>query len=143
MSQSNRDPLLIASRSIVQFLTGVALVVATLSLIGAPVILVGQGYFVDNIAAHTGQKFGWSEIIAATMIFLFVAAMAGMVYQWLKELRRIIDSVSEGDPFVPENAARLSRMGWLTITIQIVTIPTGGIAHWLASRVENATSDFG
>jgi hypothetical protein len=37
---------------------------------------------------------------------------------WL--LRSIVDSARSGDPFVPENGARLRRIGWLILAANLV-----------------------
>jgi hypothetical protein len=56
----------------------------------------------------------------------------------LRELRRIVDSAMTGDPFVPENARRLRRIGWLLLVMTLlieagewisegISIPMGGL----------------
>lgn len=61
-----------------------------------------------------------------------VAVMAALGFLFLRLLRRIVDSVAEGDPFIPENAVRLDRMGWLAVSIQLIAIPAGGLTGWIA-----------
>jgi Protein of unknown function (DUF2975) len=56
-------------------------------------------------------------------------------------LRRIVLSVGEGDPFIPENAERLSRMGWLVLAGQIAAIPVGALVLWIASLVEDTPAE--
>jgi hypothetical protein len=38
----------------------------------------------------------------------------------LRSLLAIVDSARNGDPFVPENGARLRRIGWLLLAINLV-----------------------
>jgi hypothetical protein len=56
----------------------------------------------------------------------------------LRELLRVIDSAITGDPFVPENARRLRRIGWLLLVMTLlieagewisegISIPVGGL----------------
>ncbi|MFN5759648.1 MAG: DUF2975 domain-containing protein [Sphingomonadaceae bacterium] len=133
MSKIRRDPLLVAARSIVQFFIGVALLVTTATVILSPAI-----HFVDG-----AEKLGRSVTIAGSVILLLVAAMSSMAFIWLRELRRIIDSVREANPFAPENADRLSRMAKLSLAINCIAIPTGVVAAEISTRIEGAKSDFG
>ena len=55
-------------------------------------------------------------------------AILGMLFVFFGKLRRIIGTVGEGDPFQPENATRLSQMGWLMLGTQLAIIPAGFIA---------------
>ena len=51
----------------------------------------------------------------------------------------MIDTVGRGDPFTLENAARLRRMGWLAIIVQVVSLPLAMLATWLESNVEKGS----
>lgn len=133
MSEMRRDPLLAAARSIVQFFIWVALLVTIAAVILSPAI-----HFADG-----AEKLDRSVIVAGSMILLLVAAMSSMVFLWLQELRRIIDSVREANPFAPENADRLSRMAKLSLAINCIAIPTGAVAADISTRIEGAKSDFG
>ena len=50
---------------------------------------------------------------------------------------RIVRTVGTGDPFIPENAERLSRMGWIGVAAHLVMLPLGGVAMWLMQLVED------
>ena len=63
-------------------------------------------------------------------LFLLIAVMAVLAFFLLRTLRRIVDSVAEGDPFAPVNADRLEHMGWLMIALQLVAIPMTSLAIW-------------
>ena len=51
----------------------------------------------------------------------------------------MVESVGEGDPFISENADRLTRMGWIAIFIEVLKIPTGAIALFIATQVKEDT----
>ena len=53
-------------------------------------------------------------------------------YLFVRHLRQIIDSVADGDPFIPDNARRLYHMGWLAIAVQLIAIPAGALSGWIA-----------
>jgi hypothetical protein len=76
------------------------------------------------------------------VILLLIAAMAAAAFLFLLDLRRIIDSVGAGDPFIPANARRLTRMGWLTLAVEGMSWPVGAMGVWLAGMIGNATADF-
>ena len=66
--------------------------------------------------------------IAALLALAAVATVIGFFF--IRHLRRIVDSVAQGDPFAPINAERLSRMAWLTLAYQAVQIPMAGLLYW-------------
>lgn len=143
MTASKRDPLLTSARWLVIFCQGLALIVAGAVILGVGVVLVAHDQVLAKLAEHTTGASGWEVLAAISLIMALVAGMAAMAFLWLREMRRIIDSVAGGDPFVPENADRLQKMGWLTVAIELTSIPVGGIGAWITSVVKDATSDFG
>jgi len=44
--------------------------------------------------------------------------------RFLQQLQKIIASLPDGDPFIDENAARLERMGWLALAMQVMGLLT-------------------
>ena len=51
-------------------------------------------------------------------------------------LRRIIDTVTHGDPFIAANADRLRNMGWLLIMVNLLLLPLPYLAD-AVSRLLN------
>jgi len=143
MTASKRDPLLTSARWMLIFCQGLAVIVGGAVLLGAGAVLLASGQVLSHIELRTTSGAApWEVLTAICIILALVAAMAAMAFVWLREMRRIIDSVADGDPFVPENAERLQKMGWLTVGIELTAIPVGGIGTWVTSVVEDATSDF-
>lgn len=143
MTASPRDPLLTAARILTGIAMGLAIFMCVLMLVLLPVMIVGQEEILKQLSAEAGKTIDWQTTAAIQSILVLIAIMAGMAYQWLRDLRRVIDSVGLGDPFVPENADRLAHMGWLTVGIELLSIPVGGIGQWLAATIKDATSEFG
>jgi hypothetical protein len=56
--------------------------------------------------------------------------ICGLSFFFLRHLRRIVDSVSAGDPFVPINAERLRHMAWLAVAVQAVLLVVTPLAMW-------------
>jgi hypothetical protein len=69
------------------------------------------------------EWFPNSVVDTRLMMALGSAAFMGMLLAAIPLLRgllRIIDSAMTGDPFVPENARRLRRIGWLLLLITLL-----------------------
>lgn len=138
-----RDPLLAAARGLVLLGKGLAAIVAGATIVAAPAMFFARSQVLAGLADEAGRAVPGETIGAIIAILLLVAAMAVCAFAFLRHLGRIIDSVGEGDPFVPLNAQRLAAMGWLTLAIEGLSIPVGGIGQWLATTIKDATSDFG
>jgi len=59
-----------------------------------------------------------------------------MLFRLFQLLKRIVDTVGEGDPFVPENARRLTQMAWLSLGVQLAALPIGAIGLWIEEVTE-------
>jgi Protein of unknown function (DUF2975) len=57
---------------------------------------------------------------------LLVSGAVVLPALWL--LRAIVESARSGDPFVPENGARLRRIGWLVLVGNVITTQSDHIA---------------
>jgi hypothetical protein len=51
----------------------------------------------------------------------------------LTRLRAIVDTVSLGDPFVAENAARLVTIAWSVLGLELLHLVVGGVASFSSS----------
>lgn len=71
------------------------------------------------------------------------AVMTGLSFLFLRLLRRIIDTVAEGDPFIPDNAVHLDRMGWIALVVQLLAIPAGALTGWIAHVSHAGRMDVG
>lgn len=145
MSRTNlptrRDPLLTTARLVLGLFLGLLSAVMVLVGIGiAAVLTVQRGEILAKIAAedlapatYWGVVFG----LVAVLAILFCAL------RFVIELRNIVTSVDEGDPFVPENARRLGRMAWLVLAIQLIAIPVGFAAAIVARMSESVSAEAG
>ena len=74
----------------------------------------------------------------AYWILMGVVALAGvalyLAFLFVRHMKRIVDSVAEGDPFVPANAERLTAMAWLMLAIQILSIPIAAVGGIFAKE---------
>ena len=137
MALSPKDPLLAIGRLIVlvtQML--VALGIAALT-IGMPLMVILR----DRITAEARAEYGNSEfvfpLLAVLGIMLLAIILLAAAFWFLRMLRQIIDTVGERDPFVPENAQRLTTMGWIALGAQLLAIPAAGLALYIATLFED------
>ncbi|MDP3673941.1 MAG: DUF2975 domain-containing protein [Novosphingobium sp.] len=115
---------------------GIGVVVSVL-----PVILLNQ----DAVAAQLvkdGKAIGVDGLIAGIAVALpMIAVVLVGAFWFVHLLGRIVDTVGEGDPFIPANADRLRTMGWLALAIQLLTLPIGLAVARIARAVEDSPSD--
>lgn len=136
MPKAINDPLLLIGKIFCIFLQAIMAIAAVALAIAIPVILVAQGAIQAEILKElpgVTQDFPALMIAAIMAIGLSIVAM---LFVFFGKLRRIIGTVGEGDPFQPENARRLSQMGWLMLGTQLAIIPAGFIAVQLMKYAE-------
>jgi hypothetical protein len=113
-------------------LGGVALVFA----------MVGALFFGDAINAELRTEFGAATTDLPTVAVLGLLSLAlvavVLIFVFFGKLRGIIATVAEGDPFVPENADRLTAMAWLMLAVYLLV----GVASFAAAFVIEWASQF-
>ena len=135
------DPLLTATKFAtiamkIALGIGIGVVVSVL-----PAILLNQ----DTVAAELakdGKDVNVDGLIAGLAVMLpLIAVLLAGAFWFVHLLGRIVDTVGEGDPFIPTNADRLRTMGWLALAIQLLTLPIGVAVARVAKAVEDTPSD--
>lgn len=129
-----KDPLLGAARLLLVVFIAVIGVAAALVSLAIPFIVAFQDRVLAEIAKE-GITAGPEIIGAFALLLAGMAGLLALAVYFLVLLRRIVLSVGEGDPFVPANADRLARMGWVALAGQLATIPFGAIALWITEIV--------
>jgi hypothetical protein len=138
-----RDLLLGSARILVTLILAMVCLIG-LGLIGAAIVLpMFPDRILAEIAPQIGKGAGSEVVVAIELLFALFLAMGALAVQWLRLLRRVIDSVRLGNAFASENAGRLSNMGWLTVATEVLSIKTGAVAAYLAKQVENLHLDVG
>jgi hypothetical protein len=127
---SKPDALLTSTRSLITIMK-VLLILSYAGLcFGVIVGVLGHGIVVAKVAAVGAPPIAaWG----VTLLLALIAAMLIMAERILRRLAEIVDSVGEGDPFVPVNARRIEQMGYLTLAMNFAAIPLGMLAGWLAA----------
>jgi hypothetical protein len=135
MTPHPRDPLLLAARFILIFMMGMLAVIAAACAIGAAASLAMHDMVVAGLAEHAvSADAAWA--VAPLLALVVGAAVLGFFF--FRHLYRIVGTVGEGDPFIPENAQRLSAMGWIVVAVHILGIPLVAIVVWMAKLAKEA-----
>ena len=140
MTRIKRDPLLAIAKLILALLIALFIFLAAMMLIGFGALLtVGRGEIMAELAADSvpGSAYWAVAAVLALLVGLFLA-----VLRFLLELNGIVKSVDRGDPFEPENADRLSRMGWIVVGGYALATVIDALAAWIQSVSGEAGKDI-
>ncbi|HEX2793165.1 MAG TPA: DUF2975 domain-containing protein [Croceicoccus sp.] len=140
MSRFSQDPLLGFARIVLSFFITVVCIAGAAILVALPLLLVFQGPVIAELAAEGAPATAFWGILG---LLVLVGAMMALVFFFLRHLRRIVDTVAEGDPFVPDNADRLQAMAWLSLAAWVVNIPIQILGDWVDSVTEGGSIHIG
>lgn len=131
MSAITRDPLLAIAKGILWFLMGCMLLGAAACIIAAPFMHVFQHEMTLELAEEAPKLRMPTFLWVLTGVLACVVVLLVMLFRIFQLLKWIVDTVGQGDPFVPVNATRLTRMAWLTLGVQVVSLAISGLASWI------------
>lgn len=82
-------------------------------------------------------------LIPALRVWMLLATpMIAAVHVLYSRLLAIIETVRVGDPFVPENAARLKTMAWCLLTVELLRLSFGVMAATVNAAGSNIDWSF-
>ncbi|GAB5349010.1 DUF2975 domain-containing protein [Alteriqipengyuania sp. 357] len=132
MPKAINDPLLLVGKIFCILLQALMALGAVALIIAIPVVLFAQDMIQAEIVEELPSVTQEFPALLIAAIMAIGVSIVVMLFIFFGKLRRIIGTVGEGDPFQPENAKRLSQMGWLMLGTQLVIIPAGIIVMQLA-----------
>ncbi len=125
-----KDPLLSAAYVLLAIVYGAIVFVMIMVLIGlGAAMTVERGELLTHIA-EAGLAPGTIWLVGLGL--LAFALILFLTLRFVTHLMRITKSVELGDPFIPENARRLSAMGWLMLAIHLIGMPLAIGAAYLS-----------
>ena len=142
MTSLREDPLLGIARAILTFLMGLTIFVGAAIAIVVPVVLLNQDRVLAEFSPSPSTVAGGDVIGAILAALVLVAGIVALSFLFMRHLRRIVDTVRQGDPFIPENAMRLRSMAWLSIVLQVVALFAGALTMWLEEATKNLEANF-
>lgn len=130
------DPLLAIGMGIVLLGQALLALSALVLVVAIPILAI----FGADIAAELPGEFADAAFVMPTLPLLAIMALAlavvVLVFLFLENLRRIIATVGQGDPFMPINAQRLTAMAWLMLAVEIITIPMAALGAYLLTAFD-------
>jgi hypothetical protein len=117
MAKPEKDWLLKAA-NVILILAEITFVFALIAVVIGTIALLtfARGKVLADLAA-AGAPNG--TYLAVVVVLVLVWVMLSLSMLFVRQLRAIVGTVDEGDPFQPENAARLARMGWYALGTQL------------------------
>ena len=137
-----RDPLLVAARVVVIFVTVIMAIAGAALAVALPAIIVKRADIIAEMTAKGYDGAPGPVLAAAAGALLLGLVAVGIIMMFLRLLDRIIGTVGAGEPFAAENATRLSQMGWLVLAVQAIGLPLAAIAAWLGKHADKLEGDF-
>jgi len=133
--QERPDTLLRATRLVLMLTMAVAALVGLAMLLAIPFVWVFSSKVVVAAAENGFRLSGNDASLAISSLLGAGLLLVGLAFLFLRKLVAIIDSVGQGSPFVPENAARLRAMGWIALAFQLLSLLAAPAELWLARVV--------
>lgn len=91
------------------------------------------GFFHDLLVSADPAVDVTAALTGARLLLLIGVAMTIAIDRLLVPLSCVIASAERGDPFVPDNADRLRRIGWALLALQLLDLPCTLLARFWPS----------
>ncbi len=143
MDTPRKDPLLLSAKVLTIFVR-VMLVIGMVFLgIGMAVMAIGAaGWLPDNVTSEIPLSMSGAPLWAAVLALFAAVVTLGLAFDFVARLARIIDTVSAGDPFSLANAARLFRMAWLALGVQLASSAAALLGEFAEQHIEDGHFEF-
>jgi hypothetical protein len=141
MSTKPQDPLLATAQVLLALFMTLFIVSIVLVGIGAGAVLsVQRAELAEKVEAAGLAPIVYWAIVAG---ILAIGLILYLALRFVCELKHIVDSVKEGDPFQEANAIHIERMAWLALATQVIGFPVSAAARYLSEVTEREFSGFG
>jgi hypothetical protein len=140
MNASRPDPLLVAAKVgtlVIRIGLIVAMVVAAIGLV-VRLISYGAAAWKSGAAALPGGSIT-TALAILVVLWLCIAALS-LLNLFFTRLSRVIEAVGQDEPFTPENAAHVRRMGWLALVVQAAAALISALSGWLGPLAPRGVS---
>jgi len=133
MSKPLNDPLLTTGKVVLQIAAaGIAITIAVAFYGFVALFTDPEGNLARIFAKAPPEAWWWLFGIS-----LLDTLVLGLCLLFVFQLVQIVDSVGDGDPFVPQNAGRLDRMAWLALAMQAVSLAKLPLAALLEPHLKD------
>ena len=116
-----------ASRILLRILRGFNLVLGVMLVAALPASFLFEPEFLQFFSKRPSINSAW--LVPVLRVWLVLALpMIAAVHVLLSRLLAVVETVRSGDPFVPENAVRLSTIAWCVLVTQLLELAFGALA---------------
>ncbi|APE27759.1 DUF2975 domain-containing protein [Aurantiacibacter gangjinensis] len=142
MTSFKKDPLLPLAEAIIWFMLGIIAFAGVVVLICAPAVVIFGGEFVNALEL---EDLPMTLRIWIAIMLLAVAGLLYLGWRFFRAMQAIVRSVGYGDPFISENADRLTEMAWLFLALNVLSVPVAALGIYIARTAGEApgTMDAG
>lgn len=135
----NRDRILTAAKWVLRLLVAVNWA-AGLLFVGVLVVTFLGG---DRLLAGLERNFpdaDAAQVLAGIRLIMVICVAAVVpVHAIFAALLRMLATVETGDPFIADNAARLQRIGWALLAVQLLDLAFGLAVAWTGEEIPVAS----
>ena len=131
-----------AARVLLNVLSVLNLVMGLMLLMAIPASFVFEPLFFEFFSKKPPHiDPAWLMPVLRTWLVLALPLVAA-VHVMLSRLLDVVETVRSGDPFVPENAARLQTIAWCVLVTQVLELTFGVLATALNAAGSNVDWKF-
>lgn len=135
MKAITHDPLLAVAKGVLIFLMVVVAIAGGACAAAIPVVIFSADVVVQ-LAEEIPTVPTATMITAIAVTLAFAALLLAALFRVFQLLYSIVETVAEGDPFVPDNAKRLTQTAWLALGVQIVSMPLEALGNWIGDNAD-------
>ncbi|WP_242146730.1 DUF2975 domain-containing protein [Sphingomonas sp. BAUL-RG-20F-R05-02] len=85
------------------------------------------------LAKYHDPTVAFAGLTGIRLVLVIGLIAVWAVYRLFTALAAILASLRSGDPFLPDNAARVRTIAWAMLALQVLDTALGGLEFWLAS----------
>ena len=137
MALRPKDPLLAAARVLLLIAMAAMAMACLATLVAAPALVIFQSHVLAELASNAVPS---EALWALVLVVLLVAVITALGFLFFRHMHRMVGTVGQGDPFIPDNARRLNAMGWIVVAVQGLCIPLVAVLRWLERMTEKIHS---
>jgi hypothetical protein len=135
-----------ASRTFLLILRALNIVVGALLVFGFVATFLFQPVFREFFTRQPPRIDPGLLIPVLRLWMLLTLPIVAAIHVMLSRLLAMVATVRDGDPFVPENAARMKTIAWCMVATQLFHLACGGLAATMnaaGSRIDWSFSPTG
>jgi Protein of unknown function (DUF2975) len=136
------SPALSASRILLKILRALNVLTALGLVIAMPASFIFEPQFFEFFSKRP-PRIDAAWLVPTVRIWLVLALpMTAAIHIALSRLLVVVETVRSGDPFVPENAARLTTIAWCVLATQLLDLTFGLMAATVNAAGSNVEWKF-